>query len=106
MAPVLGLLRPPHGPLGADRARALSPTHLLSSSTSPRYQTAPADRRRPTRPARCVVAGVSLLFQVSCTARWPSRKMGGATEAGCPGAPSSSRAQQAPTQHVRPANAL
>jgi hypothetical protein len=106
MAPVVALLRPPHGPLCADRAFAFSHAHLLSSSTSPRHQTEPDDRRRPSRPAQCVVAGVSLLAQVSCASRWPSRRRGGATKAGGPGAPSSVRAQPAPTRIVRPANTL
>jgi hypothetical protein len=105
MAPVVALLRPPHGPLFADRTFALRHAHLLSSSPSPRHQTEPDDRRRPSRPARCVVAGVSLLAQVSDASWWPSRRIGGATEAGGPGAPSSVRAQQAPTRIVRPSRA-
>src|SRR5207245_2613939 len=70
MAPVVALIRPPHGPFFADGARALSHAHLLSSSPSQRHQTAPDDKRSQSRPAWCVLASVSLLLQVSCASRW------------------------------------
>jgi len=65
MAPVVALLRPPHGPLFADRAFALRHAHLLSSSMSQRHQTAPDDstvqirhaRACQVRPARGDLAG-------------------------------------------------